>query len=232
MIKVQKLVPEIYYSQSRDFQFLGRVFEVLANYVKMNIDLVAENPLSKNSDDKMINLLTTTLGFETKHDYNTQDLRAICNVFVDLVRRKGAKSSIEDACRTLMSVQNLSGYLSVEDEEEEDSITHEHAKTYTINIYIPAELTDLILLEDLFDYILPAGYEYRFIRSLKTPEILNTFKTTSTTNNYNLRTSELSNITIPNDRDSRPDMTDSSETTEFSTFYTGKLFNPNGEAPR
>ena len=140
MLKVKDLVPEVYYNQSRDFQFLGRAFEVVFNYLKMNIDLMEGLPYSSNVDDTMIPLLAKTLGFETKHQYNTQDLKTICSVFVELVRNKGTSTSIERACKTLMNAQNVSGYLNVVVDND----------TYNVNVYLPADLQDLVLLEDLF----------------------------------------------------------------------------------
>lgn len=153
MIKTINLVPEVLYSRSRDFQFLGRSFDVVFNYAKMNIDLMSGLPLSANTDDSMMLLVSKTLGFETRHQYNSQDLKNICSVFIDLVRNKGTKSAIERAVRTLMNAQNISGTPKV----NVDRTNH------VLRIYVPYGLKDLVLLEDLFDYILPAGFDYRFI---------------------------------------------------------------------
>ena len=41
MIKLQDYTPDIYYSESRDFQFIGRLFDLVLNYVKTNVDIGA-----------------------------------------------------------------------------------------------------------------------------------------------------------------------------------------------
>ena len=155
MIKTKDLVPSIYYNKSRDFQAIGRVFEVLYNYAKTGADLV----LNSYEDTKMLDLLAKTLGFNSKHNYNTDDLVTLCNTFITILRDKGSLTSINEAVIALLNAQHIEEQFLVVDSV--DNTTHK--KTHSVDIYIPKELTDLILLEDLFDYILPAGYTYRFI---------------------------------------------------------------------
>ena len=222
MIRTRNIVPDVYYNQSRDFQFLGRVFEVLFNYSKMNVDLAKENQLSNNSEDSLVNLLTKTLGFETKHQYNTQDLKAICGVFNSLIRQKGSIIAIENACKTLMSVQNKDAILVVDDEEVE------HERTHVLDIYVPAELTDLILLEDLFDYILPAGYDYRFIKSAYSPSAESMLGTSSAIKLGLVPNKNIYKITIPGETDRKPvevftDNTSDNSNEEFGLTTTSRI---------
>lgn len=229
MLRTQNLVPSVYYDNSRDFQFLGRTFDVVFNYLKMNIDLVKESPLSANLDDKLIPLLAKTLGFEVKHNYNTQDLKSICSVFVELIRNKGTHLAIENACKTLMNSQNISGYLGVDTTTYVPDDDPSGKSSYTVYIYLPAEVTDTVLLEDLFDYILPAGYDYRFIRSVKpekqpTTSIGVDYKL----NKFNLKSFNIGQVAKPNENTTRPDNVEFSDdevdiTSKFATIFTGKI---------
>ena len=155
MLKIQNLLPSIYYEESRDFQVFGRSFEVVYNYLKTNVDLVNENPVDARSSELLINLVTRTLGFESKHEYDIDDLRMLCCVFMRCLRKKGTKSAIEDAIQGLLNVQRISSGFSVD-------IIHEN-NDVLLNISLPAELRDVVLLEDLFDYILPAGILYNCV---------------------------------------------------------------------
>ena len=56
MIKVQKYTPEVYYKNSRDFQAVGRVCDVLYNYILMNIDNMTGLPISDNTNPRMLEL--------------------------------------------------------------------------------------------------------------------------------------------------------------------------------
>ena len=61
MIKLQDYTPEVYYRESRDFQFIGRLYDLVLNYVKTNADLIYSLPLSDNSDNQFIDLMAMTL---------------------------------------------------------------------------------------------------------------------------------------------------------------------------
>ena len=39
-MEVRKLVPDVYYRESRDFSYIGRLIEILVNYNKTGADLV------------------------------------------------------------------------------------------------------------------------------------------------------------------------------------------------
>ena len=85
MIKSQNLVPNIYYNESRDFQLFGRIYDIIFNYAKTNIDLMENFPINNYTDSKLIELLARTLGFNNKLSYRNDDLNAICNVFITLI---------------------------------------------------------------------------------------------------------------------------------------------------
>ena len=91
MIKLQNLTPEVYYKESRDFQLLGRLFDLVLNAVKTDTDLLYNLPLSTNSDEKLLELLALTLGFKPKHQYNARNLKAVCSVFSEILRKFGDK---------------------------------------------------------------------------------------------------------------------------------------------
>ena len=56
MIRMQDYTPEVYYRKSRDFQFIGRLYDLVFNYMKTNADLVYNVPFSDCSDDQLIEL--------------------------------------------------------------------------------------------------------------------------------------------------------------------------------
>ena len=55
MIKLQELTPSVYYEQSRDFQFIGRLYDIVLNYIKTNADNLYTLPIGKNMDEKLLN---------------------------------------------------------------------------------------------------------------------------------------------------------------------------------
>lgn len=157
MINTQNLTPETYYKQSRDFQLIGRIFDFVFNYLKTNIDTMGNNPYSDNFDIKLVNLLATTLGFKNVNDYNANQLKALCSAFTYALRNKGNTNSIAEVLNILSNVENSSEKFIVETDLKDP---------YNLLIYIPVTLTDTTLLEDVLDYILPAGMTYTIISEL------------------------------------------------------------------
>ena len=154
MIKVYNQVPHIYYNESRDFQVFGRLYEVLFNYIKSNVDLIYNLPTGYYSDKKLIQLLAKTLGFQSKHEYITKDLQNLLSIFSYILKRKGTLEALEIVSTLLLTSQNLLGTATVL--LKEDPVTDK--QLYEVEIIFPEVVQDLELLDDVFNYILPAGY--------------------------------------------------------------------------
>lgn len=167
MIKVRNLVPNVYYDQSRDFQLIGRLYEIVFNYLKTNIDSINNSSLNNNSDKELLELLSMTLGFKSKHNYSLNQLYAICSCFSEVLRYKGTKRSIEIAVNALLQSEGIRYSCNVV------------IKDNNIYIYTPALLKDTNLIYDLFDYILPAGMSCQVLSATLSDSQATTTLTTS-----------------------------------------------------
>ena len=156
MIKLQNLTPEVYYKESRDFQLLGRLFDLVLNAVKTDTDLLYNLPLSTNSDEKLLELLALTLGFKPKHQYNAKNLKAVCSVFSEILRNKGSIKAIKIACEALFNSMDISQQLDYDFTKDKDNTE--------LNLYIAKDFGDITLLNDLLSYVLPAGMSCNIIR--------------------------------------------------------------------
>ena len=162
MIKLQDYTPEIYYKESRDFQLLGRLYDLVLNALKTDADLIYNIPISDNSNDKLLDLMALTLGFKANNHYNTVQLRAICKVFPEILKNKGSIKSIQIACNALFNAAGLSQSLDY-DFTDRDKHTE-------LNLYIPQEFGDITIITNLLTYILPAGLSCNIIRELRIKE--------------------------------------------------------------
>ena len=154
MIKSQNLVPNIYYKESRDFQLFGRIYDIIFNYAKTNIDLMENFSINNYTDSKLIELLARTLGFNNKLSYRNDDLNAICNVFITLMKNKGSLKSIELLVNTILNVSNINSKAKV---TLSDDVQY---PLVVINIPDVISNPEVKLLEDVLDYILPIGVCY------------------------------------------------------------------------
>lgn len=161
MIKTETIVPHIYYKESRDFQLFGRLYDIIFNYIKTNVDLMENFPINTHTDSKLIELLCRTLGFENKTDYRVDDLNAVCNIFIDLIKNKGTTAAIEKLSKTILNIENIKDKASIVVNDIKilngKSVDIKH-----IDIFIPemSSNPELKLFEDILNYIIPAGVIY------------------------------------------------------------------------
>lgn len=159
LLRTQDFTPDVYYRQSRDFQFIGRLFDVVLNSVKTNADMLYSIPLSEDSDERLLQLMTLTLGFKPRHQYNNRQLKAFCSVFAQIIRNKGNAKSFQLAIRALANAQGL--------QEGSLQVLQNPSDPYEFIISIPPKFKGKTLLRDLLDYILPAGMSCRFISNVE-----------------------------------------------------------------
>ena len=166
MIKLQELTPSIYYEQSRDFQFIGRLYDIVLNYVKTNADNLYTLPIGKNMDEKLLNLLAFTLGFQSKHHYNSKQLLAICSVLPLILKNKGSLNAILIAANSILYAEGINQALDYE------------FKNNNLVLYLSQDLSDLTLLKDIMIYILPAGIGCDMIKEIQSVNKIETILTT------------------------------------------------------
>ena len=167
MIRLQDLTPSVYYTKSRDFQFIGRLYDIVLNYVKTNADNLYNLPIGKNMNERLLNLLSLTLGFQSKHNYNSVQLAAICSVLPLILRNKGSLNAILIAVNALLHAEGIKQPLDYSIHNGE-----------SITLYLPEQLTDLGLLTDLLVYILPAGISCRMVKEISERHTIVTERTT------------------------------------------------------
>lgn len=168
-IKLQNLTPHIYYNHSRDFQLIGRLYDIVLNSVKTNVELLYNLPFNDSSDKQLIDLLAMTIGFKSRHNYNIKQLSALCSAFAQIIRNKGNIQSIELAIKALLNAEGISEGFDYEFTKNNTSIT----------LYIPQTLSDLNLLRDLLVYIIPAGMSCNIARETRITQESTTKLTTN-----------------------------------------------------
>lgn len=162
MIKTENLTPEIYYQMSRDFQLLGRLYDVVLNSTKTDVDLLYNLPIGINSNLDNLDLLAMTLGFVPKHKYNAKHLKAVCSVLPLIMRNKGSLQSIIILVNTILHVEGIKETVECFEKTHLDD-NNKTVKDHSVVIAVPDKLQDLSLIYDLLDYLLPAGISYELM---------------------------------------------------------------------
>jgi len=161
MISIQHSTPKTYYERSRDFQFIGRLYEIVLNSVKTNADMLAYGiPYSEFSPDAFLELLSKTLGFKPKHNYTHNQLLAVCNVFSEILRNKGNIQAVQLVGEAILKTEGVLGTIYCL--MQYDLATKKNLPV--LRIIIPDELADIALFYDLLEYIIPAGTTCEIVR--------------------------------------------------------------------
>lgn len=150
MIEFEKLSPQVYYKESRDFQLFGRIYDVILNYLKYNTLIINDYTKNINTNSKLLELMCNTLGFKTKHNYNDLELSALCSIFIKCMKSKGSIKSIKLLLDMITCIENSSSEIKIIKDYEGKSLS----------ILIPSDITDWTLIRDVMDYIMPAGSSY------------------------------------------------------------------------
>ena len=178
MIRLQDLTPSVYYTKSRDFQFIGRLYDLVLNYVKTNADNIYTLPIHDNMNEQLLNLLAFTLGFQSRHNYNGTQLYAICSVLPLILKNKGSLNAIIIAVNALLHAEGI-----------KQALDYSIDNGKSITLYLPQQLTDLNLLRDLLVYILPAGISCSMIKEIQEISKIKTEISTSDTVIYTVENS-------------------------------------------
>ena len=158
MIKTQFLVPEYYYKESRDFQLFGRLYDVVFNYLKTEIDLIRSFPANNTQSTTFLELILRTLGLNLKRNYEINQLRDLVTVWTKIIRNKGSLNAIETLVKTILrSDGNSNDYIIT-------LLTPQNSGTEVPTIVI--QMKELVssqessLLEECLNYILPIGVSF------------------------------------------------------------------------
>lgn len=152
MIRFENHVPDTYVVQSRDFQLFVAVFDYFQNAVKFRIDTMEDLCDTQRIQDSLLPYLQTKLGFFTVTSIPLSLLRTILKVFVTIVRNKGSKIGILLAVNTFLNAQHELARATV----DIDTSTH------TIYIATTTVLRNRNILEEILQYVVPAGYNVAY----------------------------------------------------------------------
>ena len=157
IIYFENEVPEVYVVESRDFQVLLRLLSIAFNACRVESQQLQFLNDAELINNRLIPLLQTTVGFFTKKEYSSSELRDICRIFMHIVRNKGSRKGIELAIRAFFSAKNFKSNYFIQIVNEVKS-GEDLDQMYSIKIGLEKEFTDFKLLEDVLRYVLPTGY--------------------------------------------------------------------------
>lgn len=201
-MKVNNLVPRAYYSQSRDFSFIGNLFEIIINSAKTSSDAMRRSVMHE--------LQLNTLGMIYRTEtYVNKTSEAIISSFQSMIRNKG----------TIKAIKKLSKMLLQYDADVEID------ETKNIQIILRDELSseNIVAFNDVLDYIIPCGCTYSII--VVKDELIgsnNVYYSDDNTKSINMNSSSLGQVS---NNDNKDDDVNKDIPTNRSTVYSGVVVN-------
>lgn len=157
--RLQEHSPDVYPRKSRDYQLFSVLFDCINSGVKFDIDSIRDVVDTNQISERLIPYLQTKLGYFTDLKISTEKLRLILKAFSIIVRNKGSKTGIQQACEVFLKAEKIDAEMDVEVVNEKDKDNEEHY----VKILTTKKIDDYSLLQDILRYVLPAGYYIKFI---------------------------------------------------------------------
>ena len=167
MFRVQNNVPNVYIDESRDFQLIARLIDVAVNGTRFDINTLSNILDPFKTNDRMLELLSTKVGFFAKYSYDSRLLRYAISAFPYILKNKGSKKGITDAISVILKVDGIVDTPQV----------YIDNKNFVITIYTGTKIYNKVALLDILSYIIPIGYTYNIEEATRFPTDLSTMTT-------------------------------------------------------
>ena len=158
MFRISEKVPEVYMKESRDFQILPRVDDLLFLGEHYDISTIQELNNPKKCRNSCLKYLAEKVGFYTDKYIPDNVLINIISAFRTALKNKGTDLGIQQAVIAILKAENSIDPPRIIYTRGDNSLPY--YEQYTINIYTPIKIINEVALREFLKYIIPAGYNY------------------------------------------------------------------------
>ena len=189
MFLVENNVPDVYVNESRDFQLVSRLYDLIFQSTRFSIDSMDHISDTAKCNESLLDLIGSKVGFFTSLKLTDKTHRKVLAAFPHIMRYKGSKEGILLILNLFMHITNAK--LTMRENED----------TSIITIVFHDYILNIDLLKELIEYIRPVGLiiEYEFTTHMDTTAdyVLNDSVIINTIMNYiDLDDEELAGVVI------------------------------------
>ena len=170
--RMRNNVPDPYVKQSRDFQLMCDLFDIINNGIKFDIDTITDLSDTTLCRESMLPYLSGKLGLELTTQIPSDSLRTILKCFPYVVNHKGSRRGIEEAICLFLNViyANCDHRIEITNRSAINKISG----YYIIKIDLEDNvLKNLHILDDILKYVLPSGYKLEYDLKYSVDDIVN-----------------------------------------------------------
>ena len=196
MIRNKNNVPQVYVSESRDFQLFTRLLDFVHNSVKYDIDSITDIIDTKVMSSHYLDRLKYKVGFMTSNIYDDDTMRIVLSAFPHILKYKGSEEGIQRCVYTFLNCIGIKNRCTINIYNDND----DESLKYKVRIGIDSNVTDITLLKDLLRYVMPTGYllEIYFYRGADESNLITQFDSSALAVRDTMNISALRADTIPN----------------------------------
>lgn len=175
IVRWDEQVPENYINTSRDFQVLTRLLTYGLNSSKFDADTIKYFNVATLVNSRLLPLLQRKVGFFSKVNFQDDYIRALCEVFYAIVKKKGSLSGVEEAIRLFFSVQHINTTAYITNYGSNDP-------SYPCELWIGinSKIKDVSLLQEILKYVIPTGYILKIYFYESTTALIDLWENTTT----------------------------------------------------
>lgn len=159
LFRLQDNTPSAYTEDSRDFQLMLRLMDCVNSGVGFYTDSIVNTIDTKLCTASLLELLKTKVGFLSSVEFQERELRYILRGFPYIMKYKGSLRGIQEAVYVYMNAKGMSCPHKVYTDSD-----------HNISIYIESDVSDTTILDEIFKFIVPAGYQVKYIFYTPTTE--------------------------------------------------------------
>ena len=153
MFRVENNVPEVYINESRDFQLIARLYDLVFQTSRQSIDSLENVSSTLNCNNNLLPLLSTKLGFFNDLDLVDKQYRKTLAAFPQIIKYKGSMNGIKLIVSLFERLTNTEvGIVGLGHKEEKINQTPDSIEIQ-FNTYSP----NTSLLQALLEYVRPTG---------------------------------------------------------------------------
>ena len=160
--RLQNNVPDIYVSESRDFQLLLRLYDSVIGGLRFDIDGMHSLTDTMHIKNTLLPLLATKIGFFSNLDIDDKSLRYILTAMPYFLKYKGSLYGVKQVINLYLKIININASVLISYSKDAIGNILDHS----IQLGSDVTFTDLPLLQLLLSLILPVGfvvYYYHFV---------------------------------------------------------------------
>lgn len=147
MLDIEKLVPEAYIKDSRDFQLFCKLLGSVVNSSKYDCDSMLNVLNPSKCNNRFLKLLSTYVNYRAKNNPTDEDLRVILESYPYLIRYRGCEQGIKKAICLALKLSNI------KDTDYILNISKDKIIQVSIN-----EFFNIRYMKEFIELVKPVGY--------------------------------------------------------------------------